>query len=76
MVKVQDVFLLCSDGLYGVVSKAEITEQLGHGEPAAACRRLLDLALERGAPDNVTVLAVACQETTAVSFASRSSGPP
>jgi serine/threonine protein phosphatase PrpC len=59
-----DVFLLCSDGLYGVVSDDEIGAHLRVHRPAAACERLVDLCLERGAPDNVTVIAVACDQTT------------
>jgi serine/threonine protein phosphatase Stp1 len=65
----RDVFLLCSDGLTGVVSDAEIAERLAGFEPAAACRRLLDLCLARGAPDNVTLVAVSCQELTALALA-------
>jgi serine/threonine protein phosphatase PrpC len=59
-----DVFLLCSDGLYGVVSDEEIAAFLSAHRPAQACERLVELCLERGAPDNVTVIAVACDQTT------------
>ena len=65
----RDIFLLCSDGLSGVVSDAEIAERLSDGAGERACQRLLDLALSRGAPDNVTLIAVACEETTALSLA-------
>jgi len=52
-----DVMLLCSDGLHGVVKDGEIASILGSASDAGtACRRLVDLALERGAPDNVTVV--------------------
>ena len=61
---VGDVFMLCSDGLYGEVADAEIAETLGSGRPAMACDRLVETALERGARDNVTVIAVACEEIT------------
>ena len=54
---VGDVLLLCSDGLYDVVKDDEIAAVLGRTpDPAAACRALVDLALERNAPDNVTVV--------------------
>jgi len=56
-----DVFLLCSDGLSGPVTDAEIEAYLLGAEPAEACRRLLDLALDRGAPDNVTIVAVSSE---------------
>jgi serine/threonine protein phosphatase PrpC len=65
----RDVFLLCSDGLTGVVSPEEIAERLTAFTPEIACRRLLELVLARGAPDNVTMVAVACEEQTALSFA-------
>ena len=70
VVRSGDVFLLCSDGLHGVVSENEISERLARLPPGAACARLLELAHSRGAPDNVSIVAVACQEATAVSFAS------
>ena len=65
----KDVFLLCSDGLTGVVSSEEISERLKSLPPQVACNRLLDLVLARGAPDNVTMVAVACEEQTALAFA-------
>lgn len=68
VVRPRDIFLLCSDGLYGVVSDAEITDHLLRHDPASACRLLVDLVLARGAPDNVTVIAVACLEATALAF--------
>ena len=64
----RDVFLLCSDGLTGVVSDAEIAERLGALPIEAACRRLTELVLARGAPDNVTMIAVACEEMTALAL--------
>jgi serine/threonine protein phosphatase PrpC len=51
-----DRFLLCTDGLSGVLSNTEIGHLLGDGEPTGCVTRLVDLALERGAPDNVTVV--------------------
>ena len=65
----KDVFLLCSDGLTGVVSAEEIAERLMMFPPDVACNRLLELVLARGAPDNVTMVAVACEEQTALAFA-------
>lgn len=49
--------LLCSDGLSNVVTDQEILYEIIHGgEPTDCCRRLLDTALSRGAPDNVTAV--------------------
>lgn len=56
-----DFLLLCSDGLSNVVSDLEMAHQVYHGgPPEECCKRLLELALERGAPDNVTVVLVTC----------------
>ena len=54
-----DRFLLCSDGLYDMVSEEEIRRFLETAEsPEDACGTLLDAALAGGGRDNVTVLAV------------------
>jgi serine/threonine protein phosphatase PrpC len=51
------VFLLCSDGLTKHVGDSEISAELKALESSEqSCRRLLDLALERGGSDNITVL--------------------
>ncbi len=50
-----DLFLLCSDGLSGVLRDEEIAEVLRRSTPAQAARALVDLANERGGPDNITV---------------------
>ena len=52
-----DSLLLCSDGLSNVVPEDEIAAVLSDSANAeAACRDLLELALSRGAPDNVTIV--------------------
>jgi protein phosphatase len=52
-----DRILLCSDGLSNLVTEEELSETLsGIPEPEACCRKLLQTALDRGAPDNVTIL--------------------
>src|SRR5262249_4742547 len=52
------VILLCSDGLTKHVSDQQIGEELGRLESSEqVCRKLLDLALEGGGTDNITVLA-------------------
>ncbi len=54
-----DRWLLCSDGLSGVVPE-EVLERilLDKGSPDEACELLVYEALEHGAPDNVTVVIV------------------
>lgn len=55
--KAGDHLLLCSDGLSNMVTDQEMLYEILHGGPAEdCCRRLLDIALSRGAPDNVTVI--------------------
>lgn len=54
-----DCLLLCSDGLSNVVNEQEMLYEVIHGSgDEACCRRLLDIALSRGAPDNVTAVLV------------------
>ena len=52
-----DRLLLCSDGLTGMAGEAEIAGILGVARSSeGACHALVDLALERGGRDNVTVI--------------------
>ncbi|HEY6802721.1 MAG TPA: protein phosphatase 2C domain-containing protein [Pyrinomonadaceae bacterium] len=52
-----DQLLLCTDGLTEIVDDATIARVLSEAESAqAACETLLDLALEGGGPDNITVV--------------------
>ncbi len=54
-----EFLLLCSDGLSNMLSDEEILEQSRRSaDPESLCRSLMGLALERGASDNVTVVAV------------------
>jgi protein phosphatase len=59
-----DTYVLCSDGLWDVVSRADIagvTTAIGSDEiptPATAAARLVDSAIERGTTDNVTAVVV------------------
>lgn len=54
--RVGDRYLLCSDGLSGVVSKDTICETLKIPDPDQAVDALVNLALRGGAPDNVTCI--------------------
>jgi len=51
-----DRYLLCSDGLSGVVSEETLAEALKDPDPQATADRLIELALRSGGPDNVTVI--------------------
>jgi protein phosphatase len=51
-----DRLLLCTDGLTEMVEDQAIADVLARPDAAAAlCRQLVDLALERGGKDNITV---------------------
>ncbi len=51
------LFLLCSDGLHGVVTPLEIVETLsGDGSLEDKCKVLIDAAKRAGGPDNVTAV--------------------
>lgn len=52
-----EYLLLCSDGLSNMVSRPEMLFEITHGENGTqCCQRLIDIAKNRGAPDNVTVV--------------------
>ena len=52
-----DRFLLCSDGLSGPLTDGEIRDILARTQtPEECCQELTRAALDRGAPDNVTVV--------------------
>jgi protein phosphatase len=53
-----DSLMLCSDGVWDLVSRQEIAESCALPTPADAAEKLIALSIERGAPDNVTVLVV------------------
>src|SRR5262249_37162486 len=54
-----DTLLLCSDGLWGVVEDDEFAGTLERlGDAKSIARALVDLALERGGPDNISVAVV------------------
>ncbi|KWW97878.1 hypothetical protein TH66_20960 [Carbonactinospora thermoautotrophica] len=51
-----DRYLLCSDGLSGVVSRETIEATLPKGDPEEAVDALVQLALRGGGPDNITCI--------------------
>jgi serine/threonine protein phosphatase PrpC len=55
-----ELFVLCTDGVHGVVRDEEILAivERHSGDPAAACAELIALANERGGRDNSTALVV------------------
>jgi serine/threonine protein phosphatase PrpC len=54
-----DVFVLCSDGLSGMVTDTEIADTVANeGDLDRLCARLIEMANAAGGLDNVTVVAV------------------
>ncbi len=53
-----DTFVLCSDGLSDVVEPDDILRIVTSAAPEQAAAQLVDLANERGGPDNITVAVV------------------
>jgi protein phosphatase len=67
-----DIYLLCSDGLCGVVKDKQILEIiLLSNDLAEACESLIALANDAGGPDNITAVAVRLGADNAIA----SSGP-
>ena len=60
-----DRVMLCSDGLWGILSDSVITEQLARQPISDAVPELVEMALRQGGPkcDNVTVLSVEWEST-------------
>ncbi len=50
-----DRLVLCTDGLWGVVGDDQIKKAISSESPAAACRDLVQMARDRGGPDNITL---------------------
>jgi protein phosphatase len=66
----QDILLLTTDGLHGVVTDREIREILRDGEATLQqrCERLMEAAHAAGSPDNVTVMLMQpARETAGIS---------
>jgi type VI secretion system protein ImpM len=64
-VRLGDRFLLCSDGLYRDIQPARIGELLQHGDAATTVETLIEHALRGEAADNITVVVVDAQPSTA-----------
>ncbi len=49
-----DIFLICSDGLWDLVKENELVQIISKNPPQSAMQQLVAMVLDRGAPDNVT----------------------
>ena len=50
-----DVLVLCTDGLWSLLTENEIQAVVAEREPTEACRALIKMTKDRGGPDNITV---------------------
>lgn len=55
-VTAEDIILLCSDGLWGVVAPSLIWAAANELEPQLAAEKLAEYANQHGGPDNISVL--------------------
>jgi protein phosphatase len=51
-----DLWMICSDGLHGCVSDDDMERTLQENTPAEAAKKLLQMALDAGGRDNISVL--------------------
>ena len=58
-----DIVVLCSDGLSGKITTEEIRDLVYQNDSVAACKKMTDLANQRGGEDNITVIVVRIQAT-------------
>ena len=63
-----DRYLLCSDGLFSVVTDPQIAEILGDKQLSLQqiCATLIDAANAGGGPDNITALARRCESRCSI----------
>ncbi len=60
-----DVYLLCSDGLSGMLTDEQILDVVGSSkETNEICRRLIETANENGGEDNITALVIRFDDGT------------
>jgi PPM family protein phosphatase len=60
-----DALVLCTDGLWSLVSEQELEAAIKNNGLSEACAALVSMALQRGGPDNITVQVVRLAPETA-----------
>jgi protein phosphatase len=58
---INDILVLCTDGLTNMVGEDEIGETAQSNDPEAACKQLIEAANRNGGEDNVTVIVIKCE---------------
>ena len=57
-IQADDIFLICSDGLYKELTDTEIAQIIGKGSMENVAQQLLATALERQGRDNITIVLI------------------
>ncbi|MBQ2953897.1 MAG: Stp1/IreP family PP2C-type Ser/Thr phosphatase [Clostridia bacterium] len=57
-----DIWMVCSDGLYGMVKEADMTDILRENAPEKAAELLVEAALNGGGRDNISVVVLHDEE--------------
>lgn len=57
-----DIYLLCSDGLYNMVTEKEMAEIIANNNIDQATEMLIELANQRGGTDNITLIIIECEQ--------------
>ncbi|HEX4123745.1 MAG TPA: protein kinase, partial [Tepidisphaeraceae bacterium] len=63
-----DVYVQCCDGVWSVLTEAEILAAASKREPQAACEELIRLAERRGADDNLTAQVIRVESVERLSY--------
>lgn len=66
----EDLLLLCSDGLYGVIGEQEMEATLSSLPFGRAAQAMVERCHALGAPDNITLVGVSTAEVTLVRYGS------
>lgn len=64
----EDLIVLCSDGLYGVIGEQEMEATLTSLPFERAAQTMIERCHELGAPDNITMIGVTTSEVTLVQY--------
>lgn len=62
-IQIGDIFVLCSDGLYDLVTDTDIAKAVSEHNPSDACQLLIEAARSAGGYDNISVIILAVQTT-------------
>jgi protein phosphatase len=55
-IRTDEAVVLCTDGLFSMVTESEIADIVANNDPQPACDTLVKRAKEEGGSDNITVI--------------------